>query len=170
MMNFCDDINCFIAENNEFHAKPIPVFFHSTRGKLEISVHTSEPSLVFIDFYHTKHSLIFELLKKALLNGFSIWIKEGNSQQFTRQIRLWILDVIIWTIKYYIIIKNPLCFTFFNLNIFPYLVLWILVYKRHRPFYKPSGKAREYIVKLFLFWLYKYNTKKKQVKTESLNR
>lgn len=71
MMNFCDDINCFIAENNEFHAKPIPVFFHSTRGKLEISVHTSEPSLVFIDFYHTKHSLIFELLKKALL-GFSM--------------------------------------------------------------------------------------------------
>lgn len=72
MMNFCDDINCFIAENNEFHAKPIPVFFHSTRGKLEISVHTSEPSLVFIDFYHTKHSLIFELLKKALLNWFSM--------------------------------------------------------------------------------------------------
>lgn len=72
MMNFCDDINCFIAENNEFHAKPIPVFFHSTRGKLEISVHTSEPSLVFIDFYHTKHRLIFELLKKALLNGFSM--------------------------------------------------------------------------------------------------
>lgn len=72
MMNFCDDINCFIAENNEFHAKPIPVFFHSTRGKLEISVHTSEPSLVFIDFYHTKHSLIFELLKKALLNEFSM--------------------------------------------------------------------------------------------------
>lgn len=72
MMNFCDDINCFIAENNEFHAKPIPVFFHSTRGKLEISVHNSEPSLVFIDFYHTKHSLIFELLKKALLNGFSM--------------------------------------------------------------------------------------------------
>lgn len=72
MMNFCDDINCFIAENNEFHAKPIPVFFHSTRGKLEISVHTSEPSLVFIDFYHTKHSLIFEFLKKALLNGFSM--------------------------------------------------------------------------------------------------
>lgn len=72
MMNFCDNINCFIAENNEFHAKPIPVFFHSTRGKLEISVHTSEPSLVFIDFYYTKHSLIFELLKKALLNGFSM--------------------------------------------------------------------------------------------------
>lgn len=72
MMNFCDNINCFIAENNEFHAKPIPVFFHSTRGKLEISVHTSEPSLVFIDFYHTKHSLIFELLKKPLLNGFSM--------------------------------------------------------------------------------------------------
>lgn len=72
MMNFCDDINCFIAENNEFQAKPIPVFFHSTRWKLEISVHTSEPSLVFIDFYHTKHSLIFELLKKALLNGFSM--------------------------------------------------------------------------------------------------
>lgn len=79
MMNFCDDINCFIAENNEFHAKPIPVFFHSTRGKLEISVHTSEPSLVFIDFYHTKHSLIFELLKKALLNGFSMCeLKRGT--------------------------------------------------------------------------------------------
>lgn len=56
MMNFCDDINYFIAENNEFHAKPIPVFFHSTRGELETSVHASEPSLVFIDFYHTKHS------------------------------------------------------------------------------------------------------------------
>lgn len=27
MMNFCDDINCFIVENNEFYVKLIFVFF-----------------------------------------------------------------------------------------------------------------------------------------------
>lgn len=163
MMNFCDDINCFIAENNEFHAKPIPVFFSFYKRETRDIGPCFRTIISFHWFLSYETQINFRTLKKSFIKWvFYVWIKEGNSQQFTRQIRLWILDVIIWTIKYYKLIKNSLCFTFFNLNIFPYLVLWILVYKRHRPFYKPSGKAREYIVKLhvFLFWLYKYNTKK----------
>lgn len=70
MMNFCDDINCFIVENNEFYVKLIFVFFYFIRGKFEILVYILELLLVFIDFYYMKYSLIFEFLKKVLLNGF----------------------------------------------------------------------------------------------------